>query len=254
MIKFFRRIRRKLLSENKVSKYLIYAVGEIILVIVGILIALQINNKNIQSQDDQTEQIYLIALQGEFKTNEDILDKVISLNNEIIMATDKLLSYFDPEVFDTIPYAKISEGIVDATAEEIYYNPSTGVLTEIISSGKLKLIKNLELKQRLASFGNTLEFVKHQEKEVLRHRHLLEDIHVENGSVGRMFTDIGLVFDWKSKFEKANSLELFNSMPFENRLLLFRGTSRSAEFSCYQPLKEDIKDIIELIGKEIKNN
>jgi len=46
MIKFFRKIRQKLLTENKVSKYLLYAVGEIVLVIVGILIALQINNTN----------------------------------------------------------------------------------------------------------------------------------------------------------------------------------------------------------------
>lgn len=46
MIKFFRKIRQKLLAEGRLSKYLIYALGEIILVVVGILIALQINNWN----------------------------------------------------------------------------------------------------------------------------------------------------------------------------------------------------------------
>ena len=46
MIKFFRKIRQKLLTENKLSKYLIYAIGEIILVVIGILIALSINNWN----------------------------------------------------------------------------------------------------------------------------------------------------------------------------------------------------------------
>ena len=46
MIKFFRKIRQKLLSENKFSKYLIYAIGEIILVVIGILIALSINTWN----------------------------------------------------------------------------------------------------------------------------------------------------------------------------------------------------------------
>ncbi|SHH42148.1 DUF6090 family protein [Winogradskyella jejuensis] len=46
MIKFFRRIRQQLLSENKFSKYLLYAIGEIVLVVIGILIALQINNWN----------------------------------------------------------------------------------------------------------------------------------------------------------------------------------------------------------------
>ncbi|TWO29623.1 hypothetical protein E1J38_014970 [Seonamhaeicola sediminis] len=46
MIKFFRKIRQNLLSENKFSKYLIYAIGEIVLVVIGILIALWINNWN----------------------------------------------------------------------------------------------------------------------------------------------------------------------------------------------------------------
>ena len=46
MINFFRHIRKKLLTQNKVSKYLLYAIGEILLVVVGILIALQVNNWN----------------------------------------------------------------------------------------------------------------------------------------------------------------------------------------------------------------
>ncbi len=46
MIKFFRHIRKQLLTENKFSKYLLYAIGEIVLVVIGILIALSINNWN----------------------------------------------------------------------------------------------------------------------------------------------------------------------------------------------------------------
>ncbi len=53
MIKFFRRIRQQLLSENKFSKYLLYAIGEIILVVIGILIALQINNWNAQQKEKE---------------------------------------------------------------------------------------------------------------------------------------------------------------------------------------------------------
>ncbi|GAA4817738.1 DUF6090 family protein [Litoribaculum gwangyangense] len=55
MIKFFRKIRQKLLSENKFSKYLIYAIGEIILVVIGILIALQINNWNENQKNNEKE-------------------------------------------------------------------------------------------------------------------------------------------------------------------------------------------------------
>jgi hypothetical protein len=55
MIKFFRNFRLRLLNENKFSKYLIYAIGEIILVVIGILIALQINNWNEEHKIEKEE-------------------------------------------------------------------------------------------------------------------------------------------------------------------------------------------------------
>ena len=69
MIKFFRKIRQKLLSENKFSKYLIYAIGEIALVVIGILIALQINNWKEQRRENINEQAILKRLEKEFNSN-----------------------------------------------------------------------------------------------------------------------------------------------------------------------------------------
>jgi len=62
MIKFFRKIRQKLLSENKFSKYLLYAIGEITLVMVGILLALQVNNWNELRIQRQKEIVNLLEL------------------------------------------------------------------------------------------------------------------------------------------------------------------------------------------------
>ena len=59
MIKFFRKIRQKLLSENNFGKYLLYALGEILLVVIGILIALQVNNWN-ESKKISRQEIVLI--------------------------------------------------------------------------------------------------------------------------------------------------------------------------------------------------
>lgn len=64
MIKFFRKVRHKLLTENKFSKYLLYAIGEIILVVIGILIALSINNKNQQNQMNISINKGLLEVQG----------------------------------------------------------------------------------------------------------------------------------------------------------------------------------------------
>ena len=62
MIKFFRKIRQKMLTENKFSKYLLYAIGEIVLVVIGILIALQINNWNESNKLKKEETLYLERL------------------------------------------------------------------------------------------------------------------------------------------------------------------------------------------------
>jgi len=62
MFKIFRKIRQKLLSDNKSIKYLLYAIGEILLVVIGILIALQINNSNDYKKQRQKEIVYLYLL------------------------------------------------------------------------------------------------------------------------------------------------------------------------------------------------
>ena len=67
MIKFFRHIRQNLLNEGKTTKYFKYAIGEIVLVVIGILIALQINNWNESNKDIKQEQTYLKNLKKRFK-------------------------------------------------------------------------------------------------------------------------------------------------------------------------------------------
>lgn len=70
MIKFFRQIRQGLLAENKLSKYLIYALGEIILIIIGIHIALTINQKNADKNNNKIRDQYIIQLIDEIEKNE----------------------------------------------------------------------------------------------------------------------------------------------------------------------------------------
>ena len=84
MIKFFRKIRQKLLSENKFSKYLLYAVGEIILVVIGILIALSINNWNENLKNKKEEISVLKELLSDSKTNLLSLEEDIFLNQRAI--------------------------------------------------------------------------------------------------------------------------------------------------------------------------
>ncbi|MBO0330427.1 DUF6090 family protein [[Muricauda] lutisoli] len=80
MIKFFRKIRQKLLSDNKISKYLIYAIGEIILVVIGILIAIQLNDFNGDRKEREKELSFLQKLKDDI--NLDIQD--LTLRDSIL--------------------------------------------------------------------------------------------------------------------------------------------------------------------------
>ena len=92
MIKFFRKIRYNLMSENKTGKYLKYAIGEIILVMIGILLALQVNNWNTNRTQKQKENLLLTDLNKEFKINKTQLDSVLKAHYSSMKSSAYLLS------------------------------------------------------------------------------------------------------------------------------------------------------------------
>ncbi len=102
MITFFRRLRQQLLSENKVTRYLFYAIGEILLVVIGILIALQINNWNEWRKDRVKEKIILNDLAQNIEINIQTFHNDIDLLQEwnhssdiVIGALENKLDYSD---------------------------------------------------------------------------------------------------------------------------------------------------------------
>ncbi|TVZ59210.1 hypothetical protein NA63_1737 [Flavobacteriaceae bacterium MAR_2010_105] len=95
MIKFFRKIRRKMLTENKFSKYLLYAIGEILLVVIGILIALQINNWNEWSKDRVKEKEVLVNLAENFELNIEALESDIERLLKFNMSSRIVLNVLD---------------------------------------------------------------------------------------------------------------------------------------------------------------
>ncbi len=81
MINFFRQIRQRLLADSKFSKYLLYAVGEILLVVIGILIALQINTWSEERKNRRLESNYLVNLRKELTFNIQLGNEQIVYNN-----------------------------------------------------------------------------------------------------------------------------------------------------------------------------
>ena len=151
-MKIFRKIRQDLLAQRKTRKYLKYAIGEIILVIIGILIALQINNLNNYNSERDLEREYLLSLRSEFQTNFEKIEKSIENNTRNFRAVEELLQLFDPEILAATGDQELSEKMYNVFGYGIAYQPATGVLDDIIASGKLNLILNNQLRQHLAAF------------------------------------------------------------------------------------------------------
>ncbi len=78
MFKFFRQIRQNLIMQNKTANYIKYAIGEIVLVVIGILIALQINNWNEIRKTNLEEQRALMNIQSDFSKNKVLLVDLIA--------------------------------------------------------------------------------------------------------------------------------------------------------------------------------
>ena len=80
MLHFFRSLRKKLLSDNQLTKYILYAIGEIVLVMIGILLALQVNNWNEAIKHKAKEKEFLLEIVSDLETNIQTMDRL--LNNE----------------------------------------------------------------------------------------------------------------------------------------------------------------------------
>lgn len=91
MIKFFRKLRQKLLAENKFSKYLLYAIGEIILVVIGILIALQINNANTYRKETKTLHGYLRSIKNNVESDKQQIKAIISFRDSVKVYSQKIV-------------------------------------------------------------------------------------------------------------------------------------------------------------------
>ncbi len=149
MIKFFRKIREYAIAENKFSKYLIYAIGEIVLVVIGILIALQIDNLNEQSKQDAEEIRILVNMK------EDLSGDIAQLEANILNAKNRQLkidSVFGilnaPDSYSATKFLQLNF----AVANENRFDLNSGTFDESMGAGTINCIKHNFLRQQIFDY------------------------------------------------------------------------------------------------------
>jgi len=182
MIKFFRKIRQRLLTENKFSKYLIYAIGEIILVVIGILIALSLNNWNESRKNEIIKQQLIEDLIVELQSSRVIINDAIALGDSLIADGQLYLKHIGSKEL-TIQIDSLKK-LGDFITYGIPYDLNLPIYEDSKSSGRLSMINNkkvliLYAEIMSADIGGSI------------HRKISNDMYY-NGSDWELRKEIGL--------------------------------------------------------------
>jgi hypothetical protein len=151
------------MEKNKTGKYLKYAFGEIVLVVVGILIALQINNWNESRKIENKKQVLVLNLIEDFEENKILLESAINYSDTLILKMD---SFFENAYSDNTKISLDSILILsDGFFRPVIFFPLTTTYDEAKASGNIKLLNNKELSQDFTEFQrnfNTYQGLKDQ--------------------------------------------------------------------------------------------
>ena len=163
MIPFFRKIRKKMADDNKPLKYMRYAIGEIVLVVIGILIALQINNWNEDNKKHEEQFQLLNRLKSDLELDINYFNKRIFDSEKVLKDHLEVLIelYEEQENLDQV--ANLFKRI-NANSEMLTIQNSTYI--EIINSGKLDIISSIDLKQDFINYYKSFEAAEKHFEEI----------------------------------------------------------------------------------------
>ena len=242
MIKFFKKTRKQLLSQNKVSKYLLYGLGEIILVVIGILIALSINNWNNNKQLSNLEYRLVLELKNDLVETQNELIEDSNTLSKIINKSDSIIAYLnkiEPEEYDLNLYG-INNMIWTLFNVKLY--PKT-IAYENLKSLGIQLVSNDSIRFYISDIFNSK----------------LPRIVLWEGAAIDSKTNLYNALEQNLSTIKTDNYEYYNLVPFTfttdsknlfiNRLAILQN-DRITLNSLYKDLLEQINILLKLLEKE----
>ena len=240
MIKFFRHIRKSFLLENKTSKYFKYAVGEIILVVIGILIALQINNWNEGRKELQEERSILENLHEEFLENKKMHNVELIECNNAKQAGYTLMNLIGKS--ETIIFEKNADSLLYTVLESGSFRPSENTINDLVQSGRLRLLRNKNLKVLLYNWQSVLKSLDSEFERV--------EIKIDNELMPYLSKNYALKdidkygqLSWDENTTLSiNKHAIFNDIEFENIMddYLYRVASTQSRLNDIGHIIDDI--------------
>ncbi len=235
MISFFKTIRLKLIDQYKIKKYVFYAIGEIILVVIGILIALQINNWNNLKIKKQDEIATYKNIKEQITQNLNELNAIKATNNYYTSQysyASSIISALDKSKMDTLAIMTMN------LSQYSDFHGNGSIYETLVNSGDIKLLENSQIQNKLQALESTYGYI-----------NKLEDIHWEI-IIKELSPELRGVINYANlhvvKPEKLYSVEIQNI--FIESIFLTKGKE-----SVYNLAINAITELIELINKELES-
>ena len=220
MLRFFRQIRQRLITDNKFSKYLLYAVGEILLVVIGILIAIQVDNWNEERQEKERLNKHLIELKSSLlKDIKDLrgfekvnLFRSRSINYVIKQTKGEKLqdsdSLTNPTLILSLHYGQIDKNaendeleLFRIAAEQLPFQvlmwPNKEAFEELKNTGNFSMIQDTALKNNINRYYVQMDWLFNSTRKSVA----MEQIEQWKNHIivhhGFLTEDIGKTIDWE---------------------------------------------------------
>ena len=247
MIKFFRHIRKNLLMENKTGKYFKYAIGEIILVVIGILIALQINNWNESRKSNQLEQALYLKLLENLEN-----DLILMHENDSTFRLHEDIHYnfFNTIIgkasYDsTIHYGKFRWAVnFDPTFKDNYQNKVDAISNDTVRDAVINYFKIEQKTERIVAFFEKLKADVVRPYITNNNLMNLNDVYV-----GKRYQEVDTrnSVNYEALSKKLNTPE-FKQILYELKIKISAGLQNLRE------LKQANKTLQNIIKGQLKND
>ena len=252
MIKFFRKIRKSLLNEGKTSNYFKYAIGEIVLVVIGILIALQINTWSNNRELKKEELQVMKSLHQEFSENLVKFDKVYSVHLERNKDIETVMS-IKPRELSRDSLGSLING---TSGNNFTFDPYQGIYNSVINSGKIEIISNDLLKEKISRIEDLIndyqEEEHHSKNFVINnlHPYILSEEIFDNFNLGQPNYSITKEEELRIK---DKYIKFITSKKYES-ILFYLKSWRKDIFTEGPILREEMVSIINLLEEEIEKH
>jgi hypothetical protein len=233
------------MEKNKTGKYLKYAIGEIVLVVIGILIALSINNWNEKCKDEKRIDAFIQKLKTQIENNITKVENSVQRLDSNYETSMRLISIVGTDTITNID-AKI-DSLIAANFSDYNLNLDLNVVIEGRENGDIALLPSDHLRQALYNLSTEnaalieRERIANEDLNILFVPYLNKNHNFRNASP---LKNIG-----KSNLYKGDNSKMLNVQAFEN-YIISRIEYNAANLWLYKKMKQDLENISALLKEE----